>query len=85
MVAQFELFDIDNPCIGVCQSNQKGYCVGCLRSREERALWFRMSADEKRVVLRLLYLRGKKLKKAKPDDQFALDFSHLNPEPMALF
>ena len=33
MNEQIELFDIDNPCIGVCTSNKKGYCFGCLRSR----------------------------------------------------
>ncbi|WP_269778200.1 hypothetical protein [Psychrobacter sp. KH172YL61] len=27
MNQQFELFDIDNPCIGVCQSNKKAIAL----------------------------------------------------------
>jgi len=46
MFDQIEMFEIDNPCIGVCQSNKKGYCFGCLRSREERQLWLRMTNDQ---------------------------------------
>ncbi|OZB37850.1 MAG: oxidoreductase, partial [Alishewanella sp. 34-51-39] len=25
---QLELFELPNPCIGVCESNQRGYCKG---------------------------------------------------------
>ena len=54
MNQQFELFEIANPCIGVCQSNKKGYCFGCLRSRPERQLWHEMTTDQRREVLRLI-------------------------------
>ena len=50
---QFELFDIKSPCIGVCQANARGYCIGCYRSRQERFTWKDMTDDEKREVLRL--------------------------------
>ena len=33
---QPDFFAIPSPCIGVCRANNKGYCIGCLRSREER-------------------------------------------------
>ena len=33
---QLEIFPLQSPCIGVCEVNNKGYCKGCLRNREER-------------------------------------------------
>ena len=61
MFNQLELFEIDNPCVGVCQSNKKGYCFGCLRSRQERQLWLKMTDEEKREVLRLIAGRRKRI------------------------
>lgn len=75
MSGQIELFAIDNPCVGVCETNKKGYCIGCLRSRDERAKWYQMSDEQKRVVLRLLALRHKKLAKPNQDRQLSMDFS----------
>ncbi len=60
MNQQIELFEIANPCIGVCQSNKKGYCLGCLRSRPERQLWHDMSTEQQRDVLRLV--SGRKMR-----------------------
>ncbi|WP_372844533.1 DUF1289 domain-containing protein [Psychrobacter sp.] len=60
MNQQFELFEIANPCIGVCQSNKKGYCFGCLRSRTERQRWHDMTTEQRREVLRLV--SGRKLR-----------------------
>ena len=53
---QLEFFSIPSPCIGVCQANSKGYCKGCLRSREER-----LTDTQKQNVLRLCRLRKRKL------------------------
>ncbi|PID66853.1 MAG: hypothetical protein CR975_00975 [Gammaproteobacteria bacterium] len=58
---QLELFPLKNPCIGVCESNNRGYCKGCLRSRTERQQWLVMSNLQKRHTLRLCYLRRRKL------------------------
>jgi len=33
---QLEFFDIPSPCRGICQADDRGFCRGCLRSREER-------------------------------------------------
>ncbi|HCI77122.1 MULTISPECIES: DUF1289 domain-containing protein [unclassified Psychrobacter] len=60
MNQQFELFEIANPCIGLCQSNKKGYCFGCLRSRTERQRWHDMTTEQQREVLRLI--AGRKLR-----------------------
>lgn len=61
IMEQLELFPLKNPCIGVCESNNRGYCKGCLRSRSERQQWLNMSNLQKRHVLRLCHLRHKKL------------------------
>lgn len=58
---QRELFALPSPCVGVCESNNKGYCKGCLRSREERLHWLKLSNLQKRRVLHLCHLRRSKL------------------------
>lgn len=58
---QFELFDLPNPCVGVCEANNKGFCKGCLRSRDERLYWIKFNNLQKRQVLRLCRLRRAKL------------------------
>ncbi|WP_100158133.1 DUF1289 domain-containing protein [Proteus columbae] len=63
MQEQLEFFDIPSPCIGRCEMNAQGYCVGCYRSRQERFNWSIMSQQEKRNILRLCqqrYLRALK-------------------------
>ncbi|MGI5310497.1 DUF1289 domain-containing protein [Rheinheimera sp. WS51] len=65
---QLELFELPNPCIGVCQSNNRGYCLGCLRSREERFNWHAKPAAERARILKLLAQRKMRiaLKTKKP-------------------
>ncbi len=58
---QVELFPVPSPCIDVCQSNAKGYCLGCLRSRTERQKWNGMMPAEKMRVIDLCALRKAKL------------------------
>lgn len=81
---QPDFFTIPSPCIGVCEANAKGYCKGCLRSREERLYWQQMSDDQKHQVMRLLWMRKNKIRNRKLDlgepahlekgEQFGLDF-----------
>lgn len=86
MLNQFELFEVDNPCVGVCQSNKKGYCFGCLRHRTERQLWLKMSNEEKREILRLIAGRKKRIVQMRQDkeDQLGFDFEE-NMELKGLF
>ncbi len=76
MTQQIELFDIDNPCIGVCTSNKKGYCFGCLRSRTERHLWLSMSTEQRREVLRLIVGRKQRIEQMRllKGQQLGFDF-----------
>jgi predicted Fe-S protein YdhL (DUF1289 family) len=39
-----------SPCIGVCELNGAGYCIGCHRSGEEIARWLQFS-DAQRLHL----------------------------------
>ncbi|WP_038174453.1 DUF1289 domain-containing protein [Vibrio pacinii] len=41
----------DNPCIGVCQTNSSGMCIGCGRSREERYQWYKLPEHQRREIL----------------------------------
>ena len=58
---QVELFPVPNPCVGVCQSNAKGFCMGCLRSRAERQKWNELMPAEKMRIIELCDLRRAKL------------------------
>ncbi|MEO9653829.1 DUF1289 domain-containing protein [Marinomonas sp.] len=62
---QIELFSIENPCISVCENSAKGFCKGCLRSREERFHWFSLSNEDKHHVLDLCKQRKARLLKAR--------------------
>ncbi|WP_197499257.1 DUF1289 domain-containing protein [Mangrovibacter phragmitis] len=68
MVAeQLEFFPVPSPCRGICQSDDKGYCRGCMRSREERFNWQKMSDAQKQDVIRLCRQRMlRKLRAGKP-------------------
>ncbi|MCG9737851.1 DUF1289 domain-containing protein [Shewanella insulae] len=57
---QLEFFEIPSPCIGVCQTDARGYCKGCLRSREERFNWLNFSDAQKNEVIRLCKQRHRR-------------------------
>ncbi|WP_407333193.1 DUF1289 domain-containing protein [Enterovibrio sp. 27052020O] len=50
---QLDFFTVPSPCIGVCQVNNKGYCKGCFRSRDERFHWNDFNSEQRRNVVRL--------------------------------
>ncbi|MCS4534708.1 DUF1289 domain-containing protein [Neisseria montereyensis] len=78
---QLEFFTIPSPCIGVCEANNKGYCKGCLRSREERLYWQNMTDAQKHQVIHLIALRRAKLKRIPIDPRNQSD----SPEQIGLF
>ena len=85
MQNQIELFAVENPCIGVCRSNKKGYCFGCLRSRPERQMWFQMTNEQKREVLRLIVGRKQRIEQMRRRKQEQLDFDFGENEIGELF
>jgi predicted Fe-S protein YdhL (DUF1289 family) len=64
---QLEFFVIPSPCIGVCELNSKGYCKGCLRSREERLHWLQFDDEQKRQVIRLCQARKVRVQAARDE------------------
>ncbi|WP_239952282.1 DUF1289 domain-containing protein [Pantoea sp. Z09] len=69
MAEQLEFFPVPSPCRGICQTDARGYCIGCLRSRDERFNWMNFSDAQKRDVLRLCHLRRLRLQRQqKPND-----------------
>ncbi|NLW03847.1 MAG: DUF1289 domain-containing protein [Pseudomonadaceae bacterium] len=64
---QLEFFEIPSPCIGVCEANNRGYCKGCFRSREERLYWLKLTAADKRQVVHLCQQRKVRILKAKEE------------------
>lgn len=64
---QIELFHIESPCRGICESSKTGYCKGCLRSREERFQWHEMNESQRRQVLQLCRARWQRIIKARQE------------------
>lgn len=62
---QLEFFEIPSPCIGVCEANNRGYCKGCFRSRDERLYWLQYNEADKRHVVQLCQQRKARVLKAK--------------------
>ena len=67
MKNQLEFFEIPSPCIGVCEVNNKGFCKGCYRSRQERLYWLELSAEQKRQVIRLCQSRRARVLRARQE------------------
>ncbi|NRD72613.1 DUF1289 domain-containing protein [Shewanella sp. VB17] len=57
---QLEFFEIQSPCIGICQTDARGYCKGCLRNRDERFNWLIFSDAKKYDVIRLCKQRKRR-------------------------
>lgn len=77
---QIEIFEIPSPCIDVCESNSRGFCLGCYRSRDERFRWLKMNTAEKKKVIMLCQQRKKrhKQKLAASDNNFEVKASDQN-------
>ncbi|MGY3896865.1 DUF1289 domain-containing protein [Aeromonas enterica] len=72
---QLEIFPLQSPCIGVCEVNNKGYCKGCLRNREERFNWLTMTPTEQQEVIRLCRNRKARVEAARRKAQEATQAS----------
>ena len=42
--------ELHSPCVGVCKLNDKGYCLGCARSKDEIALWPSLSDTARNAI-----------------------------------
>ncbi|MDO6619202.1 MULTISPECIES: DUF1289 domain-containing protein [unclassified Shewanella] len=62
---QLSFFSVPSPCIGVCQTDARGYCNGCLRNRDERFNWLHFSDAQKHNIIRLCQQRKRRRQYAK--------------------
>lgn len=72
MPEQLEFFPVASPCRGICQSDERGFCRGCMRSRDERFNWQQMNDAQKQEVLRLCrqrWLRKMRAQKSQPPEE----------------
>lgn len=65
MIDQGELFHTPNPCRSICTVNNKGFCKGCFRSREERFHWHEFTEYQKHLVVQLCQVREKRVEAAR--------------------
>ena len=71
--SQIEMFEVPSPCIGVCETGPRGFCLGCYRSREERLYWQQVDDATRRIIVKACYRRKrvamtKKSKKSLNED-----------------
>ncbi|EOW6548988.1 DUF1289 domain-containing protein [Vibrio parahaemolyticus] len=67
---QLEFFTVPSPCVGVCTSDEKGYCKGCMRKREERFNWLNLTPAQQLHVIKLCRQRFRRkmlARKTKPE------------------
>ncbi|WP_153913576.1 DUF1289 domain-containing protein [Shewanella sp. TC10] len=62
---QLSFLEVPSPCIGVCQTDARGYCAGCLRNRDERFNWLHFSDAQKHNIIRLCIQRKRRRQYAK--------------------
>lgn len=61
---QLDFFDVPSPCINVCESDEKGNCRGCMRTRDERQEWKNLTNDGKQKVIKRCIQRQKRKEKS---------------------
>lgn len=50
---QLEFFVVPSPCVGICSVDEKGYCKGCMRKRDERFRWLELTPAQQLHVIKL--------------------------------
>ncbi|KGJ89062.1 DUF1289 domain-containing protein [Colwellia psychrerythraea] len=84
---QLEFFDVPSPCVSICETDEKGLCRGCMRSRNERQEWISFTNDEKqKVIKRCLQRKKRKLnqQKEKQPEQVVESLLEENLQPSLL-
>jgi predicted Fe-S protein YdhL (DUF1289 family) len=77
---QLEFFPVPNPCVGVCDSDEKGYCKGCMRKRSERFAWQTMSIAEQKHIVKLCMLRYRRKQKTAATEKSKSATTTTNPQ-----
>lgn len=78
---QLEFFTVPSPCVGICTVDEKGYCKGCMRKREERFNWLNMTPAQQLHVIKLCrqrYLRKIRKGQASPPEEIPINTPQQN-------
>jgi len=43
-----------SPCVGICELDDDGFCLGCLRNPAEISRWSQMSDDERLRLMEMV-------------------------------
>ena len=46
-----------SPCVGICELDDDGFCLGCLRSTAEISRWSQMNDDERLQLMEMVLPR----------------------------
>lgn len=77
---QLEFFSIPSPCVGVCTVDEKGYCRGCMRKREERFQWLEMTPTEQMHVIKLCRQRYLRKRRQSDSSSPSIVSESINPQ-----
>jgi predicted Fe-S protein YdhL (DUF1289 family) len=53
--------NLTNPCVGICVADDKGMCIGCYRTYDERSTWYIESTKWREQVLAELPVREEEM------------------------
>ncbi len=75
---QLEFFTVPSPCVGVCTVDERGYCRGCMRKREERFNWLNFTPSQQLDIIKRCRERYLRRMGQKHDDFFEKveEYSH---------
>ncbi len=77
---QLDFFDVPSPCIGVCSVDDRGYCKGCMRKREERFAWQTLTPVQKQHVIKLCRQRYRRKVAKKNNKPTEIEEVENNPQ-----
>ncbi len=56
-VNDMEHANATNPCQGICVQDDNDFCIGCMRTTEERSCWYEYTDVERDKVLEKIAIR----------------------------
>ncbi|WP_104399423.1 DUF1289 domain-containing protein [Vibrio penaeicida] len=78
---QLEFFNVPSPCVRVCTVDERGYCQGCMRNRQERFDWLNMTPTQQLHVIKLCRQRyRRKMMKQRKEEQTLSRLDNQDPQ-----
>jgi uncharacterized protein len=77
---QLEFFTVPSPCVRVCTTDEKGYCEGCMRKRQERFEWLSYTPAQQLYIIKLCQQRYRRKKLAQLNIKKQIETSIIDPQ-----